>query len=371
MQKVEITSLKLQNFRIHKHFVADIHGKVVLLLGDNGVGKTSVIEAISMLSPGKGILSASPAEQIYNSQIANNAENVAASYAVEIELEKANLIGFYAQTSPSGRAEKSVTINSKPIGRQTDLSQWCDVLWFTSQMQYDLSGSGFRRKFFDRLVFYLFPKHATIVNVYEKLIKERMAVLENGGNNHTWLVAIERQIATAAADIAQNRMQTCSIINACSQNEPTELLRIKVAIDGDCEQFFQQNGDQMALHLHIMQKLEVGRAKDAVSGRTQYGVHRSDIDICGENGVSFAVSSSGQQKMIFLSLVEIAAKVIGKHNNRMPIVLLDEMISFLDEKNLAKIINSVINSSSQVWVTNATEPVLPSNSSVQILKLGV
>ena len=189
-------------------------------------------------------------------------------------------------------------------------------------------------------------------------------MLENDKYDNTLLTYLEKKMADNAYKICQNRLTTLNLINHHPHNQET--FKIKIKLNGTESKInFQENNPEILM----AQEFAKYREKDKLSGRTNFGPHKTDVDFLNHDHISFELCSSGQQKMIFLYLIEIYARIIKENKGKAPILLLDEMISFLDQKNLAKVINSIIMNSSQVWMTSAEVVDFLDDSLVQRIQL--
>ncbi len=321
MKIVAIQKLFLQNFRIHKELICDIKHNNIILIGNNGTGKTSILEAITLLSPGRGMLSANAKDiNLHNEP----KSTIIADFNDTTKICIENKIG-----------NKTIYVNDKPIAKQTDLTNWCDIIWFTADTQYTfLLSSSNRRKFFDRMVFAFFNNHAMLLNDYDKLSKERIKVLQLGGNNSTWLDIIEKQLVEIGNNITKNRTD---FICECNDESKNNILPpVQIISDVVIDEKFAEN-------------LRNNRSKDAESGRNNIGPHRADFSIT-DGTETINKISSGRQKIFLLSVFEVFARLIAIKNQRTPIILFDEISSFVDQNNFDKIMQSFTKNNAQIWM---------------------
>ena len=356
MKQVAIEKLCLQDFRIHKTFTCDIVSDDIILIGDNGSGKTSILEAISLLSPGKGMLSANPINLNYNKcekSIITATITDSVIITVENKIAKTN--------------NKTIKINDKAITKQTELANWCDIIWFTADTQYTfLLSSANRRKFVDRMVFGFFHSHASALSNYDNLIKERMKILLLDGNNQKWLDAIEKQIAKLGAEISYHRASIIQMFN--EETIENKLLHVSLSTDGVLENFGLNGYYVEQITETFSELLKNNRIKDRDSGRTNIGTHRTDFDIV-LGADSLQMVSSGKQKMFLLSIFELFARLLAKKNQRTPIILFDEISSFVDQNNFDKILSSFTQNHSQIWMASPRKYDLFKNYNVHFIEL--
>lgn len=353
MKQTRITGLTLKNFRVHRYLELATDAHIVIMMGNNGVGKTSVLEAISMMSPGKGLLNAANYDYINKSDHGGTADEC------DIAIDTNADFFFHLQTEcKANKCLRKVSINNKSIHRQVDLLQWINVLWLTSNMLHNLSLSvSDRRKFFDRATFYIAPEHAQQINLYEKLLRERLKLLTGNSHDTRWLSALELQIADVSVAIMQNRLvflDKFKEVVSKLQDWPMPIADIEIV--GEIEKLIVQNVDMKEIKQEIIIRLHARRKLDSVSGRTNFGVHKSDFVVKDSiRQIALAILSSGERKMLLMSITYTIATVLSEFHVRRPIILVDELISFLDEDNTAKLLNSFQCVSSQIWVATAVQ----------------
>ena len=347
MKDSKIAKVNLVNFKIHKHFAANIDSNLVALHGQNGIGKTTVLEAISLLSPGKGMLSN------INANLNHKSDDEVLPYSNRYQLDSGVDIAI-SNIAKKESYDKNISINSSKSVKHLELLDWCDVLWFNNKMQYDLQSTSNRRNFFDRLTFAIFPQQAQLVKDYKTLAGNRIKSLESNNASAGWLTSIEYQMAQLSKKIADSRMQMAEMLNkAAASNEITQCI---ISIAGVEE---QSNAED-----YIVKMLYQNRNADRYAKRTTEGVHRSKINITDAVGKDINELSSGWQKMIFMGLINSAAKVITNYKKRRPILLFDEMVSFLDNSNTEKVMDSLMHNLSQAWITNCN-PIIKGRHHVQ------
>lgn len=383
MNDVAILELELINFRIHKHFKCNSTNKNIGIIGPNGSGKTSVLEAISLLSPGRGLLSAKSNELVYNPSFAGESMpddtsltnhplgEPAKDSIVSALLNNGVKIVIHSKYLGEDKYEKILKINDKICTSQSALLQWCDVLWFTSQMQYDfLLSSTNRRKFIDRMTYHLFPDHAVHIKELEKLNRERMKVMNSHGINNKWLDILEKQIAVCNYSIIQNRLQVIENINSIGKSDYyPQFALLEVVCLGLEKLLSSYNKDEA--QAYFIETLFNNRASDLASNRTLIGAHRSDFTVYNVNRKNHLENnSSGEQKVLLISLMAIFAKIIGNYREKPPIILFDELVSFLDKKNIDNVIEAFSAMTAQIWMTSAITSAHLEEYSMQVISLG-
>ncbi len=334
-----------------------------MLLGDNGVGKTSVLEAISMFSPGRGMLGSSIAEQ--------TKDNIDGSLSVQCELNGS--IDLQLSTCMiGGRFDKRVLINDKPLLKQADLLNWCHVIWFSAQIQYELfTSASFRRKFIDRFVFYIEPNHGIAINKYEKLLQNRSALLQEKRRGQRiddrFVSVLEQEIAQVSSIIVLNRLKFVNAVNDAAGSFGANNYVRCTFVGFDLMK--QGNLTRDIIVDTIITNLAEYRNKDTLSGRSHYGVHRTDYDMFNSNDESVYRCSSGQQKVLYLNFLYHTINVVAKHSMRHPILLLDEIVSFLDPTNIHVTLSKFGENASQIWITTNTHLPHVDNHDFEVITL--
>ena len=330
-----ITRLTLTDFRSYAMAALSPDLGFVLLTGDNGAGKTNLLEAVSLLAPGRGL------RGVALSEIAREAGP--GSFAVAARLEDVEIGTGTLATAPERR---QVRINGAPAAVNS-LSEWLSVLWLTPAMDRLFSGSaGDRRRFLDRLVLALKPTHAHHAARYEAAMRARNKLLgEPDGADPAWLAALEAGMAEHGSALAAARARTVTSLGERLEATPADdFAHAAIAIEG------WQEGDLAA-------QLRASRGRDAAAGRATVGPHRQDLAVTHvAKGRPAAQSSTGEQKALLLGLVLAHAELVADRRGTPPILLLDEVAAHLDPRRRAALF-ARLEARGQVWMT-ATEPEL-------------
>jgi DNA replication and repair protein RecF len=332
---VPVSRLALTDFRSYAAALIEPGSGFVLLFGENGAGKTNVLEAVSLLTPGRGLRGAALGEM---ARIGGDG-----GFAVAARLGDTDIGTGTQSTAPERR---QVRINSAP-GSVNSLSEWLSVLWLTPAMDRLFSGSaGDRRRFLDRLVLALEPTHAHHSARYDAAMRARNKLLADPASaDPAWLGALEEAMAEHGAAIADARKRGVA------------------ALDERLAQVPQDEFASAALSLEGWQAADLGsalqrnRARDAAAGRATEGPHRQDLSVAHRaNQMPAAQSSTGEQKALLLGLVLAHAQVVAERRGEPPILLLDEVAAHLDPKRRAALF-ARLEGRGQVWMT-ATEEAL-------------
>jgi DNA replication and repair protein RecF len=332
-----LTRLALTDFRNHSAAMLEPAANFVVLTGENGVGKTNILEAVSLLVPGRGLRGAALADMARS--------DGPGGFAVAGRLGDIDLgLGALA-TAPDRRI---VRINGAPASASA-LSEWLSIVWLTPAMdRLFVEGAGERRRFLDRLVLALEPAHARHTARYDAAMRQRNRLLgEDQPADPDWLSALEAQMAEHGMAIAQAR---AALVGALDQ-------RIAASVEGPFA--------RAALKLEgwhdggsLQGELAQGRARDTAAGRTLAGPHRSDLSVTHvAKGHPAARCSTGEQKALLLGIVLAHADLVAEQAGQRPILLLDEIAAHLDPLRRAALFERLAQGGGQVWMTG-TEPGL-------------
>lgn len=341
MNKAAIHRLRLSHFRSYRTAEIDPGGESLALFGPNGAGKTNVLEAASLLVPGRGIRRAAIAEMI------RAPERI--GWRIEAEISTGDLDGraTVITSAEGGEAtRRSVTIDDKQAP-QTALGGLLRQVWLAPAMdRLFAEGPGDRRRFLDRITLGFHPDHAETTLDYEKAMRARNRLLREGHGDEAWLGALEAQMARAGASIARARAEALSrLISAQeSRSEAAGSLfpQARLAIVGPMETRFAQAihenaspaelaGAEAVEEAWLARELARGRVRDRAAGRTLEGPHRSDLDaIYAAKDMPARACSTGEQKALLISLCLANARALLDATGAAPILLLDEVAAHLD-----------------------------------------
>jgi DNA replication and repair protein RecF len=331
---VFVTRLSLSNFRSYGDTVIVPGAGLIVLTGENGAGKTNVLEAVSLLSPGRGLRGAALSEMAHREG--------SGGFALASRLSDLEISVGTTSLAPERR---QVRVNGAAASA-TSLSEWLSVLWLTPAMdRLFQEGAGGRRRFLDRLVLALEPGHAVHAGRYEAAMRARNKLLADEAPDRDWLTALEARMAEHGAALVEARGRTVAALNeALAQVPEGPFARAGLALAG--------GQDDLAA------ELPRGRARDAAAGRTLSGPHRADLVVThlGKRQPA-ALCSTGEQKALLLSIILGHADLVAEQAGRRPILLLDEVAAHLDPRRRAALFERLEAGGGQVWMTG-TEPGL-------------
>ena len=338
-----LTRLSLTNFRNHADTVIAACPGLVILTGENGAGKTNVLEAVSLLAPGRGLRGATLSEMARREGPGGFA--VAARRGEDVEIGTGTLAA-----APERR---QVRINGADASAAA-LGEWLSLLWLTPAMdRLFVEGASGRRRFLDRLVLAREPGHAAHASRYEAAMRARNKLLaEPEGADPAWLAALEVGMAEHGAAIAAARARTVAGLAAfLADQAPGPFARAGLSLTGWLP---AQEGARPAL----MAELRMGRGRDGAAGRTLVGPHRTDLAVVHlDKAMPAADCSTGEQKALLLGLLLAHADLVSGQRGQRPILLLDEVAAHLDPGRRAALFERLAAAGGQVWMTG-TEPQL-------------
>lgn len=329
---MHVSRLALTDFRSYADALIEPGPGFVLLYGENGAGKTNLLEAVSLLSPGRGIRGAALSEMAR--------KGGSGGFAVAARVGDVDIGTGTVASAPERR---QVRINAAPASANS-LGEWLSVLWLTPAMDRLFTGpAGDRRRFLDRLVLALEPSHAHHASRYEAAMRSRNKLLsEPDRADPAWLDSLEAQMTEHGAAIADARARTVVALDERTSAAPDDqFARAELALEGRID------GD-------LASELRASRSRDSAAGRTLVGPHRQDLNVIHHaKAMPAAQSSTGEQKALLLGLVLAHADLVAGRREAPPILLLDEVAAHLDPKRRAALF-ARLEGRGQVWMT-ATE----------------
>ena len=333
-----IQSLLLTDFRSYARAELAAGNQSVFLFGPNGAGKTNLLEAISLLSPGRGLRGSSLSEVGRRLP----AEDVGRAWAVSALITEDVRIGTGIENPGANR--RSVRINGEPAapGR---MAEHIRPLWLTPmQDRLFLDAAAERRKFFDRLVFAACPKHAVDVLDYEKALRERSRLLAEDSHDGTWLGALEARMAEAGSGMAVNRARAREQLEEeIDHRQDSAFPRAVISLSGAWETLAAGGLAAEQIRARLSTRLASSRPRDRAAGRALEGPHRGDLLVRHkEKNRSASECSTGEQKALMLNLVLAqAARLCRVKSAPTPIVLLDEVAAHLDVVRRAALFDEI------------------------------
>ncbi|MDC1134063.1 AAA family ATPase [Alphaproteobacteria bacterium] len=352
-----LKKLNLQKFRNHLNLNLILSDSPILIYGENGCGKTNILEAISLLGPGKG-LRKSKSEDYLLKNISSNEENRLWGVNADLQTPSGNINIGTGSLQKSLKKSRNMRINFENSS-QSSVGEILKISWVTPQMcmLFQLSMSE-RRRFIDRLTSTLDSSHINRVFRYEKLIRERSNIIFQFKNETIWLNAIEKKISELSVCIAASRLNLILELDNLYEEETRNGSLIKdfppakIELKGDIENLLIRNS---AIHVEdqIQQILKKGNIKNDTSFN---GPHTTQVNIINRNnGKQVEISSTGEQKLILISIILSHARMLNIKFNMPPILLLDDIIEHLDEKHRHALFLEVSKHFAQSWFTSTNK----------------
>ncbi|MFT6911896.1 MAG: DNA replication and repair protein RecF [Paracoccaceae bacterium] len=336
MTGLAVHALSLLHVRSHRATRLILDARPVAVYGPNGAGKTNLIEAVSLLSPGRGLRRASADDLKRKADIDGWKIN-----AEIISLGRKHEISTWSQNG----ASRSVTIDAK-TAPQTALGRIARVIWLVPAMDrlWTEAADG-RRRFLDRMVLSFEPSHADAVLTYEKAMRERNRLLKDMVRDPAWYRALEAQMATSGAIISSNRSRVLARIAVAQDNAKTAFPAAHLALEGPNEVFPVLEADLLAAFAD-------GRRTDLRAGRTLEGPHRVDLKaVYQAKDIAAKDCSTGEQKALLVSLILANARALSEDFGAAPLLLLDEVAAHLDAGRRAALYDEICVLGAQAWMT--------------------
>jgi len=339
-----ITSLLLSDFRSYPTLDVSFDGRPVVLYGENGAGKTNLLEAVSLLSPGRGLRRA---KLLDLARREDGEPRGTWSVAARLGIEDINIGTGGIEGAPSRR---KMRMDGKAASGP-DMAKHISVNWLTPAQDRLFSGpASDRRKFFDRLCLVHTPSHGRTFLAYEKSRSERGRLFNDGIDDAYWFDALETDLAERGAKIALARWQVLEMLRAEISARPEgSFPKADLSLEGEAEALYTAGAEELEVVEFIKTNLSKDRSLDARAGRTLRGVHKSDLAVTHiEKSMPAAHCSTGEQKALLIGLVLAHAR---SQADKPPILLLDEVAAHLDENRRAALIEELLELNTQVFLT--------------------
>jgi DNA replication and repair protein RecF len=348
-----IHRLTLTHFRNYRAASLETRADVVVLVGPNGAGKTNCLEAISFLSPGRGLRRATLED------VADNQGN--GSWAVSAEIEGAlGLATLGTGIDPAGTEGTANTrrcrIDREPVSSATAFGDHLRMVWLTPAMDGLFVGAASeRRRFFDRLVLAIDSQHSGRVAALERSLRSRNRLLEVRNYDDHWCEAIEHETAELAVAVAATRAQTAVKLASVlrERGEASVFPSALISLDGWMENALLSE-PATSVEDRYRQVLRDSRARDAIAGRTLNGPHLTDLQVIyAPKEMPARDASTGEQKALLIGLVLAHANLVAGTTGIRPLLLLDEVVAHLDPSRRAALFAELAKLGAQVWMSGA------------------
>jgi len=364
-----LNRLSLTNFRNYASLDLDLAAQLVAFVGANGAGKTNILEAVSYLTAGRGLRRASLTDIT-----CKHVQEGGWSVASKVDQDGLDVsIGTGLKQNEAGRR---VRIDGVDQRTSDSLLDYVRILWLIPAMDGLFTGPGSdRRRFLDRLTLSLNPGHGRQVSSFEKALRQRNRLLEQGGSA-SYLTAVEQQVAELGTSVALSRRETVSLLQGTLSEQaelglPFPIASLELTGDFEAETEGLSASDQED---HFRKLLEDGRPRDRAAGRTLTGPHLSDLHVRHTaKGMPASQSSTGEQKALLIGLILAHADLSASVSGLTPILLLDEVAAHLDPNRREALFARLDALGCQVFMTGTDESLfesLPSPSQIFAIEDG-
>jgi DNA replication and repair protein RecF len=356
-RRPRVRRIMLNDFRSYAGLDLAVRGGLVVLCGENGAGKTNLLEALSLFAPGRGLRRAELAECVR----VGGAGGFALSIEVEEDGETHQLGSGWKSGANGEAAERRNRIDRADVASSRAFCDHMRVVWLTPAMDSLFAGpASERRRFLDRFVLAIDPNHGARVGQFERALRGRNRLLEEGGRNAAWLDAIEREAAGLGVAVAAARLDCVRRLEAlidAERDDSSPFPWAKLALQGEIEAM-TGSGPALAAEDRYRASLRDNRGRDAAAGRTLMGPHLSDLLVWhGPKQAPAAASSTGEQKALIVGLALAHARLVGEMSGIAPLALLDEVAAHFDPRRRAALYDALARLGGQVFLTGADPAV--------------
>lgn len=341
---LSIARLAVTRFRCYESVRLSPNARPVVLAGPNGAGKTNLLEAVSLLAPGRGLRHARLAEMDRHGDVGG--WGVAATIVTpDGEIE----IGTGREADGERRV---VRINGEAARGQTALAEFVSALWLTPDMdRLFREGASARRRFLDRLVYGFDPAHAGRVTGYEQAMRERGRLLAEGRGDDAWLSALEETMAARGVAIAAARLEMVQRLTRALAGATGPFPGVALSVKGAVEEWLR-SGPALAAEDRLKAELRAARQHDVRRGGASAGPHRSDLEARHlAKDMPAAYCSTGEQKAMLIAIVLAEARLQAAERGVAPLLLLDEVAAHLDEERRFALFDLICGLPGQTWMT--------------------
>lgn len=356
--RLHISRLTLTNFRNHAVLDLGLDARPVCLFGPNGAGKTNILEALTMLAPGRGLRAASLTDV---ARAGEDDEMRVQPWAVSARVSQdgeESVLGAGAERTPEGGVKRLARRNGQPA-TAAELAEAARMTWLTPAMDRLWSGpAGDRRRFFDRLTLARATEHGQAAASYERAMRERQRLLSDRVFDDAWLGGLEREMSAHGAAIAAARVETLHRLQDAIDARPDGAFpKALLSLEGSLEARFERGAKSADVEEDFAGLLCEMRGRDAGAGRALDGPHRSDLKARhAAKGMDADQCSTGEQKALLLGLTLAQARALAGDPGAGPsLILIDEAAAHLDAVRRAALFDELLANPGQAWLTGTDE----------------
>lgn len=350
-----VALLQLSDFRNHADLALRLDDRPVCVLGANGAGKTNILEALSLLAPGRGLRGAGGEEMARIDPEAVSARLRAWSVFAELRQEdETRRIGIGLEAVPGAGQKRTARLDGRPA-TSADLAKAARMAWVIPAMDRLFAGPpGDRRRFLDRLTLARASEHGAAAAAYERALRERQKVLGEPHPDAAWLTGLELEMATHGAALAAARLETVQRLRQAIAARPSAAFPEAVlTLEGELESAFAQGRISADVEDGFARLLRAERPRDRAAGRALQGPHRSDLLVRhGPKDMPASLSSTGEQKALLLGIVIAHVRALSLDPGAGPaLLLLDEAGAHLDAARREALAQELLALPGQTWLT--------------------
>ena len=359
----QIKSLKLINFRSHSDFSLSLSGKPLAIIGDNGAGKTNILEAISLLSPGRGMRNSKFSEMVKDDNLM--------PWGVNFNILSKGKNYEVSSGLRDNQKGRDIKINSKKVSGSSALPEIILLSWLTPSMDQIFNETpSYRRRFIDRLCAVYEKNHTKNIKIYEKLMAERNSSFKSKVLDNVWLDALENQMSDVSIAIAETRLTFISDLNKVLETNLDPVWpRAHLEIYGFVENLVSSWNSGKAKEM-LCNEFKNNRERDFFSKRTNEGVHRSDLLVNEKNKkIEAKKCSTGEQKSLLMGIILSHLELVSSFKSRYPVLLLDEVLAHFDKIRRKSFFKQIQEIGSQIIMTGTDISVFEELGDLEIYHL--
>ena len=373
-EKSGVMRLTLTDFRNYAYLRINAHMGPIVITGENGTGKTNILEAISFLTPGRGLRGARLADikRITTALISDEYQPTVISNACwavsalvnkadeEVEIGTAVEKSFREISDDESKSfeRRIVKIDGQKVSSQSELGKYLSAIWITPQMdRLFRGGSQPRRSFLDRLVYAFDVEHAKRTANFEHMYKEWYQLLKSGHNDDNWLLSLEEGMSALGVAIAAARREQIAKLNTFIEHEPDDVFpNVRLELEGTIEKLLNK---LPALEVEdFYRELLKKQRRNILYNDYIDGIRRSELKVYYRNkGMRAELCSSGEQKSLLISIILAQTKCQTLDKGFSPVLLLDEVVAHLDDIKREALLEKIRDLGLQAWITS-TDPTL-------------